>query len=162
MIHIAGESGAPVNAWVGLYVWRTADCDMQKNENIGYISQLNTGPVMEKADTVLPQKDNRIVWYHRNEGTIVPLAMRLQGMESLLPLVHDPILHNTFGGAISGKGMVPAEAGEAVQALKSAAPGRVLDIAIHLLGAQTDTAEQWVEKLNGIVAEERKAGLDKA
>ena len=162
VIHIEGESMQDIQAQVGLSVWRTKDLDMQKESNIGYLSELNTGPVMEKADTVLPQKDKRIVWYHRNEGTIVPLAMKLQGMESLLPLVHDPILHNTFGGSISGKGMVPAAAGEATQALKTAAPTRRLDIAIHLLGAQTDTAEQWMEKLDGIVAEERKTGLDKA
>jgi hypothetical protein len=151
-----------MQAQVGLYVWRTKDLDMQKNDNIGYLSGQNTGPVMEKADTVLPQKDNRIVWYHRNEGTIVPLAMKLQGMESLLPLVRDPILHNTFGGAISGKGMVPVAAGEATQALKTSVPTRRLEIAIHVLTAQTDTAEQWVEKLDAIVAEERKTGLDKA
>ncbi len=162
VIHIEGEAKQDIQAQVGLYVWRTKDLDMQKESNIGYLSEMNTGPVMEKADTVLPQKDNRIVWYHRNEGTIVPLSMKLQGMESLLPLVHDPILHNTFGGAISGKGMVPAAAGEATQALKTAAPTRRLDIAIHLLGAQTDTAQQWVAKLDGMVAEERKTGLDKA
>jgi len=162
VIHIEGDSTQDMQAQVGLYVWRTTERDMQKESNIGYLSELNTGPIMEKADTVLPQKDNRIVWYHRNEGTIVPLAMKLQGMESLLPLVHDPILHNTFGGSISGKGMVPAAAGEATQALKTAAPTRRLDIAIHLLGAQTDTAQQWVDKLNGIVAEERKTGSDKA
>ncbi len=161
VIHIEGESKQDMQAQVGLYVWRTKDRDMQKNDNIGYLSQLNTGPVMEKADTVLPQKDNRIVWYHRNEGTIVPLAMKLQGMESLLPLVHDPLMHNTFGGSISGKGFVQAEASQATQALKTAAPTRRLDIAIHVLTAQTDTAEQWMEKLNGMVAEERKTGLAK-
>jgi len=111
VIHIEGESKQDTQAQVALYVWRTKDRDMQKDGNIGYISGLNTGPVMETADTVLPQKDNRIVWYHRNEGTIVPLTMKLQGMESLLPLVHDPILHNTFGGCISGKGFVQAEVG---------------------------------------------------
>ncbi|MCF7732538.1 MAG: DUF5703 domain-containing protein [Akkermansiaceae bacterium] len=162
VIHIEGESKQDIQAQVGLYVWRTADRDMQRESNIGYLSEMNTGPVMEKADTVLPQKDNRIVWYHRNEGTIVPLAMKLQNVESLLPLVRDPILHNTFGGSISGKGMVPAAAGEASQALKTSAPTRRLDIAIHLLGTQTDTARQWVDKLNGMVAEERKTGLDKA
>ena len=162
VIHIEGESKQDIEAQVGLSVWRTKDLDMQKESSIGYLSEMNTGPVMEKADKVLPQKDNRIVWYHRNEGTIVPLAMKLQGMESLLPLVHDPILHNTFGGAISGKGMVAAVAGEATKTLKTATPTRRLDIAIHLLGAQTDTAEQWVEKLNSIVDEAGKTGLDKA
>jgi hypothetical protein len=162
VIHIEGESKQDFQAQVGLSVWRTKDLDMQKESSIGYLSEQNAGPIMEKADTVLPQKDNRIVWYHRNEGTIVPLAMKLQGMESLLPLVRDPILHNTFGGSISGKGMVQAAAGEATQALKTAAPTRRLDMAIHLLGAQTDTAQQWLEKLDGVVSEERKTGLDKA
>ena len=162
VIHIEGESKQEIQAQVGLYVWRTADRDMQRDDNIGYLSGQNTGPIMEKADTVLPQKDNRIVWYHRNEGTIVPLAMKLQGMESLLPLVRDPILHNTFGGAISGKGMVPVAAGEATQALKTSVPTRRLEIAIHVLTAQTDTAEQWLEKLDAIVVEERKTGLENA
>ena len=162
VIHIEGESKQDIQAQVGLSVWRTKDLDMQKESSIGYLSEQNAGPIMEKADTVLPQKDNRIVWYHRNEGTIVPLAMKLQGVESLLPLVHDPILHNSFGGAISGKGMVPVAAGEATQALKTSVPTRRLEIAIHVLTAQTDTAEQWVEKLDAIVAEERKTGLDKA
>ncbi|MEI7863359.1 MAG: DUF5703 domain-containing protein, partial [Planctomycetota bacterium] len=162
VIHIEGESRQDIEAQVGLYVWRTADCDMQKESSIGYLRELNTGPIMEKADTLLPQKDNRIVWYHRNAGTIVPLAMKMQNVESLLPLVHDPILHNTFGGAISGKGMVSAAAGEATQALKTAEPTRRLDVAIHLLGAQTDTAEEWVEKLNGIIAEEHTTGVNEA
>ena len=162
VIHIEGESKQDMQAQVGLYVWRTKDRDMQRDDNIGYLSGQNTGPIMEKADTVLPQKDNRIVWYHRNEGTIVPLAMKLQGMESLLPLVRDPILHNTFGGAISGKGMVPVAAGEATQALKTSVPTRRLEIAIHVLTAQTDTAEQWLEKLDAIVVEERKTGLENA
>ena len=162
VIHVEGESQKDMQAQVGLYVWRTADRDMRGDGNIGYISEQNTGPIIEKADTVLPQKDNRIVWYHRNEGTIVPLTMKLQGVESLLPLVHDPLLHNTFGGCISGKGFAQAEPGEATQALKTAAPARRFDVAIHVLTAQTDTARQWLEKLDGIVAEERKTGLDKA
>ena len=162
VIHIEGESSKEIRAQVGLYVWRTADRDLKGDRSVGYISEQNTGPIIEKADTVVPQKDNRIVWYHRNELTIVPLTMKLQGVESLLPLVHDPIRHNTFGGCISGKGLVQAEPGEATQALKTAAPTRRLDVAIHVLTAQTDTAGQWQERLEGIVAEERKTGLDKA
>lgn len=162
VIHIEGESQQDMRAQVGLYVWRTAERDLKGDGNIGYISEQNIGPVIEKADTVVPQKDNRIVWYHRNEWTIVPLTMKLQGVESLMPLVHDPILHNTFGGCISGKGFVQAEPGQATQALKTSASTRRLDIAIYVLTAQTDTAGQWLERLEGIVAEERKTGLDKA
>lgn len=160
VIHIEGMAQKEIQAQVGLHVWRTKDRDMQRDDSIGYLSGQSTGPIMEKADTVLPQKDNRIVWYHRNNGTIVPLTMKLQGVESLLPLVHDALLYNTFGGCISGKGLVQTGAGEATPALKTSAPTRRLDIAIHVLTSQTDTAEQWLEQLDDLVAEESKTGLD--
>ena len=99
---------------------------------------------------------------HRNEGTIVPLTMKLQGVESLLPLVHDPLLHNTFGGRIGGKGFVQTEAGNMTQALKTESPTRHFNLTIDVLTAQTDTAEQWLEKLDGVVAENRKASLNQA
>lgn len=159
VIHIDGESKHDLEAQVGLYVWRTSDRDWKGDGNAGYISGSRES-LIEKADTVLPQKDNRIVWFHRNELTIVPLTMKLQGVESLMPLVHDPILHRTFGGCISGKGFVQTEPGEATQALKTATPIRRFNLAIQVLTAQTDTVGQWVEKLNHVVAEERKADLD--
>lgn len=161
VIHIEGESQQDLQAQVGLKVWRTADRDLHGNPSAGYISE-SPGPIIEKADTVLPQKNDRIMWYHRNEGTIVPLTMKLQGAASLLPLVHDPLLHNTFGGCIAGKGFVQTEAGNMTQALKTESPTRRFNLSIDVLTAQTDTAEQWLKKLDALVAENRKASLNKA
>ena len=79
-------------------------------------------PVIEKADVVLPQKENKIVWYHRNEATTVPLSMKLQGLESAMNMVHDPLMNRTFGGCISGIGLVKTAAGDATQTLKTKTP----------------------------------------
>ena len=155
VIHIEAESQQEMQAQVGLYVWRTADRDWQGDGTVGYISSMNTGPLIEKADTVLPPTDNCIVWYHRNELTIYPWTMAAQGLTSLVPLVSDPLLHRTFGGCISGAGLVQAEAGAATQALTTVAPTRHLDVAIDVLTAQTDTAGQWLDQLNDIVVEEQ-------
>ena len=161
VIHVECESQKVMQAQVSLHVWRMADRDLRQDRSAGNIHQ-SPVPIIEKADVVVPSRDNRIVWYHRNELTIFPLTMKVQGLESLMKIVPDPILHSTFGGCISGKGFVHAEAGEATQALKTAAPTRRLDVAIHVLTAQTDTPEQWVEKLDRVVAEERKTGLANA
>lgn len=161
VIHIEGESQQDLQAQVGLKVWRTADRDLRGNPSAGYISE-SPYPIIEKADTVLPQNNNRIIWYHRNELTIVPLTMKLQGVASLLPLVHDPLLHNTFGGCISGKGFVQTAAGDMTQALKTVAPSRHFGLTIDVLAAQTDTAEQWLKKLDGVIAENRKTSIRKA
>ena len=159
VIHLEAESQQDMQAQVGLYVWRTADRNWQGDGTVGYISQLNTGALIEKADTVLPLTDNRIVWYHRNELTIYPWTMAAQGLTSLVPMVPDPLLRRTFGGCISGAGLVQAEAGAATQALKTAVPTRRLDLAIDVLTAQTDTAGQWLDQLNGIIVEEQGTGV---
>ncbi len=161
VIHIEGDSQKDVQAEVSLKIWRTADRDLQQDMSALGVCRGGV-PIIEKADVVLPIKHNHIVWYHRNELTIYPLTMKAQGLESLMKMVPDPILHRTFGGCISGSGLVQTEAvGEATQILKTAAPTRHLDVSIHVLTAQTDTADQWLEKLNDIVAEGSKAGLAK-
>ena len=162
VIHVEGEAQNDIRAQVSLHVWRTADRDFQQDMSALGVCRGGV-PIVETADVVLPAKDDRIVWYHRNERTIFPLTLRVQGLESLLNTVPDPILHRTFGGCIRGRGLVQAEPrGGATQTLQTAAPTRRLEVAIHVLTAQTDTPEQWLSKLNGVIAEERKTGLARA
>jgi alpha-L-fucosidase 2 len=68
VIHIQGESQKNMEGEVSLKIWRTADRVMQESD--AALGVMNGGiPIIEKADAVLPQKEDKIVWYHRNEGT---------------------------------------------------------------------------------------------
>jgi alpha-L-fucosidase 2 len=161
VIHIQGESQKNMEGEVSLKIWRTADRVMQESD--AALGVMNGGiPIIEKADAVLPQKEDKIVWYHRNEATTLPISMKLQGLESAMNLVHDPLIIRTFGGCISGIGLVQTVAGDATQRLKTKAPTRSLDVAIFILAAQTASIEQWEEKLNGIIAAEKTRSLSKA
>jgi len=161
VIHIEGNSKQEIKAEVTLQIWRTKDRDLQHDNSAAGVCEGGV-PIIEKADTIFPQKDNRIVWYHRNDLTIYPLTMKAQGLESLMSIVPDPIIHRTFGGCISGKNMVPSDATYPTQTLKTALPARHIEVDIHLLTAQTETPEIWLEKLNNIIAEEKLTGLNKA
>ena len=154
VIHVEGDSQKEFQAEVGLNVWRTADRDWKGDGNTGYISE-TPDSLLEKADTVLSQKENRIVWYHHNERTIVPLTLKHQGMESLSPLVHDPILQRTFGGCIHGSGLVATPVEGATQGLRTKTPGRHLDVAIDVLSTQFSKVEGWLKFLDNMMEVEK-------
>lgn len=161
VIHIEGDSRQNIKAEVTLQIWRTKDRDLQHDNSAAGVT--NGGiPIIETADEVLPQKENRITWYHRNKLTIFPLTMKVQGLENLMSLVPDPLLNSTFGGTISGKGLIPADAADATQSLKTAAPTSHLEVTIPILTAQTATPELWLEKLNEIIITNNQTGLKKS
>ena len=76
VIHVEGESQHDMQARVSLHVWRTKDRDFQQDNSAAGVIRGGV-PIIEKADLVLPPKDNRIVWRHRNELTIYPPTMML-------------------------------------------------------------------------------------
>lgn len=155
VIHLEGESSRDTEAQVSLVLWRTQDRDWQHDNSADGVTGGGV-PILEGADTLLPPGADRIVWFHRNERTIYPLAMKTQGLESLMGLFADPILHRTFGGCIRGEGLVRAEAGPATQSLRTARPARRLSVVIPVLSAQTETPEQWLARLDAIDASERQ------
>ena len=77
-------------------------------------------------DTVVDGGD-RLVWYHRNEYSVWPIGMKLQGLESLQEKMQDPLLNRTFGGAVFGKGLVKSDA----RTLKSSPAGQI-PLHLHL------------------------------
>lgn len=161
VIHIEGESQKNIEAEISLIIWRTADRVMQESDAALGVKDGGI-PVIEKADVVLSQKENKIVWYHRNEATTVPLSMKVQGIERATNLVHDPLMNRTFGGCISGSGLAQTAAGDATQSLTTNVRTRRLDVAIYILSAQTATIEQWKEKLHDIITAEKSRNRSEA
>lgn len=138
------ESPHPVQVRVALELWRQQHRKLEGKELFSAYGMMGSpDPVVEHADTVLEADRDCIIWYHRNPTSIFELTLRHQGLESLIGKLPDPLQNRTFGGMIRGAGLVRADR----YTLRSTAPARQFSIAVHVLTAQTETAEEWVSRL---------------
>ncbi len=80
VVHVEGDASDPVNATVQVETWR---CETRFD-------------------------DNMVVWSHRTEGPSRARAASIyrQGIQNIESTVPDPIKNLTFGGCLSGTGMV--------------------------------------------------------
>ncbi|MCX6229285.1 MAG: DUF5703 domain-containing protein [Bacteroidia bacterium] len=154
IIHVEGTSKEVVSAEVSLNVWRNSEVDQQHNNSANGV--ISGGiPIIETADQVVPQKENSIIWYHRNSISIFPLTMKAQGLESLMGTTKDPLLNRTFGGLIYGDGFVKSDPWQATQALQTVIPTKHFEAKIAILTEQTETSEEWITKINRLKSEEQ-------
>lgn len=144
------ESAEPVHVRAQLEIWRKADRRLEGRELFSAFGLMDAPqPVIEHADTVLEDRRDRIVWFHRNPTSIYEQTLRHQGLESLIGKLPDPLLHRTFGGMIRGDGLVR----EGTTTLRSETPSKRFFIAIHILTAQTGTVEEWVKQVEAQAAQ---------
>ena len=91
------------------------------------------------ADIIVPNEKNRITWYHRIENPTLPSN------------------HLTFGAIIEGNGM---ERGEGNTLQSSSKKNNF--VAVYPLTAVTETAKDWLNKANDLVATIGKTDIEKA
>lgn len=101
-----------------------------------------------RDDTILPAEGNAIRWYHRNATSIFTETLKNQHLGHALEKFHDPLLNLTFGGLITGEGLVTKDD----KTLSTAVPVKSLGIRIHALTAQTPEAAGWVSQLEKLRA----------
>ncbi|GIV18779.1 MAG: hypothetical protein KatS3mg023_0530 [Armatimonadota bacterium] len=143
------DSPEPVHVRAQLEIWRTSSRRLEGRELFSAYGLMDAPfPVVEHADTVLEDQQDRIVWFHRNPTSIFEQTLRHQELQSWIGKQPDPLLHRTFGGMIRARGMIQ----EGAYSLRSAQPARRFSIAIHVLTAQTDTVEEWLERLEAQAA----------
>ncbi len=159
VVHVEAEGASDFTMQVKLEVWRSEPRNLAGQEaGSAYGMTGSPEPLVVEADTILPQREDRITWFHRNETSCYPTTLRVQGLEDLLDRFADPLWHRTFGGCIAGQGLAPADN----QTLRSSRPGRRHRAAIYLLAAQTATSEAWVEQLDRLVQETAVVELEQA
>jgi alpha-L-fucosidase 2 len=103
-------------------------------------------PVFVEPDTLHPSKDNTLVWYHRNKKgshSVWEDSLKVQGLEEFMKKSKDPLLNLTFGAQVQGTGLLKSSAME----LKSQQPTKHINISVHPLTDQSDTAKIWLGKL---------------
>lgn len=111
-------------------------------------------------DTVLPQKNNRVAWYYRNDASNFTSRLKAHNLEGLEKSYPDPLLHRTFGGVMRGFDMIVRP--DSQKTLASATPGKQFDIQIQLLTAQTPSAEAWLKRVEKNIKEIEAVDLEAA
>ncbi len=151
VIRVETQGSRPCDVTVRLELWRTEkrpflDYEWFSCWNMGGLDSGNRPAEAQcyvTPDTVA-DVDGRIVWYHRNTYSVWPIGMKLQGLESVMGQLKDPLLNRTFGAAICGKGLLKKDP----LTLQSEKASRSHGISIYPLTAQTPTAEAWMEQLD--------------
>jgi hypothetical protein len=149
IVHVEAESEQAFELQAHLETWRTETRVLGEREVDSAFGQENgPQPVTVTPDTILSLPEG-IAWYHRNETSLWPQTMQLQGLASLIEEYSDPLLHRTFGGMIYGSGLEKSDD----LILRSKTPQRRYDIEVFLLTAQTKDGQEWQNQLLEIVAQ---------
>ncbi len=145
VVRLEINSDTPRDVKVSLETWRTEERVLEGQEQASAYGQ-NGGPnpIIESPDYVLPNQQNRVVWFHRNEKSIWAQSMALQSLDDLASCGNDPLLHRTFGAAVLGDGLICQDD----QTLISSDSRCDWNLTIHPLTAQTATAEEWLSQLD--------------
>jgi hypothetical protein len=162
VIRVEAESKEAFGFEAELEVWRTKERELKGGEaNSARGLTRGNYKIIAYPDTILPAKDGRVVWYHRNEKSCYPVTLKNQHLGELLTKYPDPLMGRTFGGCMKGDGL------KAVgnQVLKSVEPGKRFVVSIYSLTAQTKTSGEWlkllenqVKSIDGMELETARAG----
>ncbi len=162
VIIVEGESERPLNVRAALDLWRRKKRKLEGAELVSAYG-LHGGPqaVFVYPDTIVSRQEqaslrDSVTWFHRNERSIWPMTMRLQGLEPLMAKEKDPLLHRTFGGVMWSAEL--RKTGDATLASKK--PLRRFRVMIPILTAQTNTAEEWLTRCARLLEKEKAASAE--
>lgn len=159
VVRLEVEAQQPLKIRARLVPWRTEKRVLEGRELSSAYGLIGSPtPVTVSPDTVLPAKNNRLTWYHRNNSSMWAANLKLQGLEEFIPHSDDPLLGLTFGGAMLGEGLTARDS----YTLESNEPSRSFRLSVCLLNVQTETAQQWLERLDHVIAEVQSVKWDDA
>lgn len=149
VVHLETQSKQPLQMRATLEIWRAQPRRIEGTEaNSAYGMMKAPHPVMESADEVLPAQENRVAWMHRNETSIWPETLQVQGLGDWMEKADDPLLHRTFGGLMRGEGLVAAHG----STLVSEQPQTGFHLTVFPFTAQTSSTQQWLRLLEEQIA----------
>ncbi|MBI1925373.1 hypothetical protein HYR99_14120, partial [Candidatus Poribacteria bacterium] len=156
VVRVEAESAKAFEIRIVLEIWRHQKRLLTGGE-IPYQLGGSPAPVYIHPDTTLEGQQGRIVWYHRNPTSIWEDTMKVQGLESLMGGLSDPLLHRTFGGVIQGEGLISENA----TMLKSEGARKRFTVSIYPHTQQTATPEDWIRAVEGSIAHIEALDLEK-
>jgi hypothetical protein len=142
VVHVVGESDAPVLVSATVDSWRTA---RQKIPAANSIWTLGKAPfdLWQSADQFPPSFTNAVVWYHHNEeSTAFESTVEVQSLQSIRGTLRDPILHRTFGGWVTGPGFKVGDA----RGLATPARTQSFRLRVASPSVQAPTVQEWMDR----------------
>ncbi len=158
VICVQAEGTAASEMTVRLEPWRTqsrtlTDTEFKSNRDV---QTAEAGTVV--PDVLVEDTPERVTWYYRNETSVWPVGMKLQGMESVMAQFADPLLNRTFGGTILGEGLVRKD----LKTLQSQKASKSHQVCICPLTAQTPTVKDWQKQLAESITKARSVDASSA
>ncbi len=145
VVRVEAGSAAPFTVQASLDMWRTERRQLLDKElNSAYGLQSAPFPVYVYPDAIISDRDNQIVWYHRNETSIWQNNLTHQKMDGFIQQSTDPLLNLTFGACITGTGLVS----KTPTTLQSDKTYKHHVLSVYPLCAQTETADIWQKQLD--------------
>ena len=163
VIHVEVDRDVPFEVEVKLESWRQKRRELLGQESVSAYATRGSGrPLFVEADTIVEGQGKELIWYHRNERSVWRESLELQALGELAETMMDPLLHRTFGGLVQGEPLVRAGR----EGLRSAAAQKSFHFTVHLLTAQTASAQAWLKQVRqlrregGTLEEARAAHRD--
>jgi hypothetical protein len=170
VIHVELNSDTPVVMDSQFECWRTAPRELQDGKvhrtscfsMVGYPGKVQTYP-----DHVEFNEDG-VLWYHRNnnDDLVFDKDVHGQGLDEVRDQLWNPLKDLTFGGLMSGDGMVPSgtSTGRYVDTdfktwkLRSTKPAKVHELKVFLHTAQSPSTDDWRKELNKLASATEPSG----
>lgn len=151
VIHITGASQQPLTVRATVESWRDQPHKVAKGDEQLSAWTLRESPfdLVESADVFVTGLQDAVAWYHRNEtNTAFASTIELQSLQSAADKAHDPLLHRTFGGWLSGREF--AVSGPRSLSTRGAVKSFALQVAAPC--AQIAMAQQWIEHARSLAS----------
>lgn len=157
VVRVEMASSVPRRMRASLEIWRREERLLQAGERPSAYELESHPRILETPDLLLDGGPAAVLWCHRNERSMWPDSVRLQGLAELTDET-DPLLYRTFGGAILGEGFVTTDS----SSLGSQVPGLEAVLEIHTHTQQTPTLEEWRQALFDQVAKVQSSPVAQA
>lgn len=165
VVHLEMRSARPVNMQATAEIWRTRPrrtTSAKGNDEMGRgLREQEGNPdhgLVIDPDTVLPARDNRLMWLHLNTRSMYPSLFTNQHLDPLLGKFGDPLLHRAFGVLMKGPGLVSADD----QTLKSTAGRLGFRLDLYAMTTQAETPDDWRGAMENMVERVDAVGVDAA
>ncbi len=111
VVHLEIRGDQPFAATASVELWRTEERrfrgptggEMREDHSVSAF------PEAERRiypDTLVTGEPDRLTWYHRNRVSPWRDSLRLQELDPIAAISTDPLLHRTFGAALTGTDLV--------------------------------------------------------